>query len=369
MRAVQPSVPDLQASPLRRAGSWACWSAAVVLWLPGAGLTAVRLAAGDSGTPWVQLLSLFPASMFPSMAAVAAALAAVALEPGAARTVLAVLATGALLAQLLMVAPRVIPAPGATPPAFQAPGSALAAGSQAAGQRLTVMALNVGSTGVDADALLDQARARNVDVLALPELAPAGLEDLEVAGIGAELPYRVLDVDGTGTGNAIFSRYPLQPMARVPGTSFYQTRAVAAVPGTGGGIQLTSVHVDSPRPGHTPAWRAELDQLAGLHRELPAARHSVLLGDFNAGLDHAGFRKLLAAGLADAAQIAGKGLAPTWPANAPVPAFTAIDHILVSRGITVLGFSTVGFPGTDHAGVVATLRPALTFGLLRAEQG
>lgn len=216
------------------------------------------------------------------------------------------------------------------------------------------MALNVGASGVDAAILLAKAKQWDVDILALPELAPAGLEGLEAAGISADFPYRSVDVDGAGTGNAIFSRYPLQPMPRVPGTSFYQTRAIAVLPGTGGGIQLTSAHIDSPRPGRTPVWRSEINQLAGLQHGLPAG-HAVLLGDFNAGEDHAEFRNLLATGLSDAAQSVGKGLEPTWPTNAPVPPFTAIDHILVSPGISVLAFNTVGFPQTDHAAVVATL--------------
>ncbi|HKU02479.1 MAG TPA: endonuclease/exonuclease/phosphatase family protein [Arthrobacter sp.] len=357
MRAVQPSVPGTRPSLLRRAGSWACWSTAAVLWLPAAALTVVRLAGGGSGTPWVQLLSLFPASLFASLAAAAAALAAVALELRGARIVLAVLATGLLAGQLLMVAPRIVPESMSAGPLLGRPAQAAAAASRAAVHPLTVMALNVGSTGVDPAALLGQARAREVDILALPELALEGLAGLEAAGIGVDFPYRAIDVDGAGTGNAIFSRYPIVRMPRVPGTSFYQTRAVADVPGTGGGIQLTSVHIDSPRPGHTPSWRAELDQLADLQRGLPADRSSVLLGDFNAGHDHAAFRNLLDAGLTDAAGTAGMGLVPTWPINAPVPAFTAIDHILVSRGIRVVAFSTLEFPGTDHAAVVGTLDP------------
>ncbi|MDQ0144178.1 endonuclease/exonuclease/phosphatase family protein [Pseudarthrobacter niigatensis] len=354
MQAVQPSVPGMRPSLLRRAGSWTCWSIAAVLWLPAAGLTIVRL-AGGSGTPWVQLLSLFPASLFASLAAAAAALAAVALELRGARIVLAVLATCLLLGQMSIVAPRIVPASAAPGTLFERPAHAGAAASHAGVHPLTVMALNVGSTGVDPTVLLGQARAQDVDILALPELALEGLAGLEAAGIGVDFPYRVIDVDGAGTGNAIFSRYPLVPMPRVPGTSFYQTRAVADVPGTAGGIRLTSVHVDSPRPGHTPSWRAELDQLAGLQQGLPADGSSVLLGDFNAGQDHAEFRKLLTTGLTDAAGTVGMGLVPTWPMNAPVPAFTAIDHILVSRGIRVAGFSTVGFPGTDHAAVVGIL--------------
>jgi endonuclease/exonuclease/phosphatase (EEP) superfamily protein YafD len=354
MQEIRGSGPAGRVGRLRRAGSWALWSAAALLWLPVAGLTALRLTAGDFGTPWVQLLSLFPASLLPSLAATAAALAAAALEPRAARTMLATLTVGVLLVQMLLVAPRIIQGSESPRRAAEAQHSAFASGAKSA-RPLTVMALNVGSKGVDAAALIAQARAWGVEILALPELAPEGVESLAEAGIEADFPYRVLDVDGAGTGNAIFSRYPLQPMGRVTGTSFYQTRAVASVPGLGEDIYLTSVHVDSPRPGRVPAWRAELEQLADLHLDLPPGSRDVLLGDFNASQDHAGFRNILAAGLADAAQAVGKGLAPTWPANARAPAFTAIDHVLAGPGFTVLAFSTVSFPGTDHTAVIATL--------------
>ncbi|MBA4103095.1 MAG: endonuclease/exonuclease/phosphatase family protein, partial [Arthrobacter sp.] len=64
---------------------------------------------------------------------------------------------------------------------------------------------------------------------------------------------------------------------------------------------------------------------------------------------------LVATGLSDAAQVTGKGLAPTWPVNSPAPAFVAIDHVLASPGIEVVDFDVVTLPGTDHAAVVARL--------------
>jgi endonuclease/exonuclease/phosphatase (EEP) superfamily protein YafD len=268
------------------------------------------------------------------------------------RAVLAATVTAVMLLQLAMVLPRVLPSEGTATAAQAAPASA---GSPASLRTLSVMALNVGKTGVDAGALLAEARARNIDILALPELAPAGLEALESAGVASDFPYRSLDVDWAGTGSGIFSAFPLQAEERVPGTVFYQSRAVAAVPGVRGGIHLTAVHVDSPRPGHTPYWRQELRQLGDLRLALPDSRAAILLGDFNASQDHREFRDLLATGLTDASQAAGKGLAPTWPANSELPLFVAVDHVLVTPGIEVLDFMTVSVPGTDHAAVVAKL--------------
>ena len=156
-----------------------------------------------------------------------------------------------------MSAARNVLPPGGTAAAAR---SAAAAGAGAApgGQQLTVMAVNVGSTGIAPDVLVAEARNRSVDILALPELAPAGLEELDAAGLGDLLPARALDVDWAGTGSALFSRFPLDQSERVHGSVFYQTRAVATVPAAAAPVHLTAVHVDSPRPGPTPrrGWRS-----------------------------------------------------------------------------------------------------------------
>lgn len=335
----------------RRVSAWFCWAVAVVLCLPGAALTALRLIPWDLGTPWIQLLSLFPASLLATATALGAMVLAVCLDPRPTRTILAALVTAVLLLQLVVVAPRVMSTEGAAT-ALQAAG---ASGSLGAGRTVTVMALNVGSMGVDADALLSLARVRNIDLLALPELAPAGLEALEAAGLAAQFPFRALDVDWAGTGSAILSRFPLDSSARVPESIFYQSRAEAAISGTSGRLHVTAIHIDSPRPGHTPSWRKELRQLGDLQRALPGSPPAILLGDFNASHDHREFRDLLATGFKDAAQAAGKGLAPTWPSGSSMPPFVALDHVLVTPDIQVMAFATITVPGTDHSAVVAEL--------------
>ncbi len=333
----------------RRSGTW-LGVAAAILCVPGAALAMLRLIPWDIGTPWIQLLSGFPASLVLTAAALAAAVLALCLDPRLNRTVLAATVTAMMLLQLAMVLPRVLPTGGTGRPSQASP-----AGQPAPVRTVSVMALNVGPTGVDVEALLAEVRVRNIEILALPELAPPGLEALEVAGLASELPYRALDVDWAGTGSAIFSAFPLDTEERVPDTIFYQSRAVAAVPGVRGGVHLTAVHVDSPRPGHTPHWRQELRQLGELQLALPGSPPAILLGDFNASQDHREFRDLLATGLTDAAQVAAKGLAPTWPAHSQVPPFVALDHVLVTPGIGILDFATFKVPGSDHAAVVAVL--------------
>lgn len=318
-----------------------------LLCLPGAFLTVSRLLPWDIGTPWIQLLALFPATLILTVTGAAAALLAAWLSPRSGRLVFAALSCALLMLQLGLVLPRVLP-PGPD-------GAEDSHANSRAGAEVTVMALNVGSSGGDAAAIVAETNARRVDVLALPELSPTNLAALEAAGLGSRFPYRVLDVDWAGTGSGIFSRLPLEPVRRVPGSIFYQSRAMLGIPGLARRLHLTAVHVDSPRPGHTPIWRDELQQLGDVPLALPDAPPAILLGDFNASQDHREFRDLLDTGFTDAAEAAGLGLAPTWPANSRIPPFVAVDHVLVSPGIRVLTFATVALPGTDHMAVVAEL--------------
>ncbi|WP_427007286.1 endonuclease/exonuclease/phosphatase family protein [Pseudarthrobacter sp. H2] len=335
----------------RRPGVWRAvllTALAMVLALPGAVLTAVRIGPWEPGTPWPQLLAGYPLTVPLTLAAVLAALLI-----GRRRRVRLVVSAGVLLLlviQLAMLAPRMVPLAG------ERSTATLAAPTVAGhGRHLTVMSLNLGSSEVDAAAVLEAVAANDVDILALPELNPVSLERLDQAGIGRLLPYRVTDVDWANVGNGIFSAFPLTTPGRVPGSGFFQSRAVAEVPGIPGGIRLTSVHVNSPRPGHVPRWRKDLAELLELQQGAPAEVPEVLLGDFNASLDHRGLRKLLSTGLTDAASATGRGLWPTWPANSPAPPFVQIDHVLASREFAVVSFQTLPIPGSDHLAVVSEL--------------
>lgn len=342
-----------KASPSRNAGVWRAvlvTGLAVALALPGALLTAVRVGPWEVGSPWVQLLSGYPLTAVSTFAAVLAALLI-----GRRRRVRLVVSAAmalVLLAQLTMLAPRLLP-DGWNPLAAN-PARAASAGPDQTGA-LTVMALNVGGSRLDAAAVLAAVRANGVKVLALPELGAETLQALEDAGIATLLPHRALDIDQEHTGSGIFSAFPLTRQPRVPGSEYLQSRAVVEVAGIPKGIQFTAVHVESPRPGQVSGWRKDLRELAELQRAAPAGTPAVLLGDFNSSLDHRELRRLLSAGLRDAAAATGRGLWPTWPANAPVPAYVQIDHALVSRELTVESFQTLSIPGPDHLAVLSRL--------------
>lgn len=340
-----------RAVPSGRPGVWRAvllTLLAVVLALPGAVLTAVRIGPWQLGTPWVQLLAGYPLAVPLTLISVAAALLI-----GPRRRVRAAVSAGMVLmlaVQLAMLAPRVVPLPA------KGRAAALAAPTAGApGRPLTVMSLNIGSSDLDASALVDAMRAHHVDILALPELNPAALDRLDSAGISRVLPFRVTDLDGSTVGNGIFSVFSLTTPGPVPDSAFRQSRAVASVPGIPAGIRLTAVHTDSPRPGRVPGWRKDLSELLDLQRNGPANVPTILLGDFNSSLDHRELRDLLSTGLSDAASAAGRGLWPTWPANSPAPPFVQIDHVLVSGELAVVSFTTVPIPGTDHFALVSEL--------------
>ena len=84
----------------------------------------------------------------------------------------------------------------------------------------------------------------------------------------------------------------------------------------------------------------------------------ILAGDFNATLDHSEFRALLDRGYLDAADAAGEGWTPTWPAppkqRRALP--LTIDHILVDRRVRVEKVTVVRIPRSDHRAVIAVLR-------------
>jgi endonuclease/exonuclease/phosphatase family metal-dependent hydrolase len=115
-------------------------------------------------------------------------------------------------------------------------------------------------------------------------------------------------------------------------------------------------------PSRVRLWREDLRALADAARAEPGPQ--VLLGDYNAGRDHAPFRRVLAAGLSDAADLTVRSpwSGMTWPVGlgprgrSPVGPVIRLDHVLVDSGsIGVRSCEPVDVPGTDHLGVLAEL--------------
>jgi endonuclease/exonuclease/phosphatase family metal-dependent hydrolase len=217
----------------------------------------------------------------------------------------------------------------------------------ASGQVLTVASVNVQRGSVDPQDLVEQVRRFDLDLLAVIESTDVFRDRLEAAGLAELLP----DV-APGRSADVYAVGNVRPRA------FREVRGdrpdIAWQLGDGTEVAVFTIHPPSPvGPGRTAAWSRQLGTQSG-----PVWAPSLLLGDFNATVDHASFRAVLRRGWRDAGLERGAGLAPTYDgllAGSPGAPMT-LDHVLVGPGIAVEVYDVVRLPGSDHRMVVATIR-------------
>lgn len=219
------------------------------------------------------------------------------------------------------------------------------------GLQVRLMASNLLVGIADAQAVVREVRERKIDILALQELTPDMVKDLERAGLNRLLPNRVFLAEPGGSGSGIASRFPLTARQLTPPGTLQQAGAWVDVPGAKD-IEVVSVHPLPPVVTEGPeAWQREL---AGLPSPDSTDAIRVLAGDFNATLDHVGMTRLLNKGYVDAADQVGKGLIHTWPSNGGIwPPPVTIDHVLVDPRCPVDSVDVFDVPGSDHRAVVA----------------
>ena len=193
---------------------------------------------------------------------------------------------------------------------------------------LTVMTVNLHFGLGDAADIVDTVRREGVELLAVQELDHGALAALEAAGLEDVLQHAWTRPDGGAAGNGLWSRYPLDPLPRRSG--FGHPPVAATMDLHGLPVFVAAVHAVSPYPDDTARWSSELDELADWLGEVDGP--AVVAGDFNATLDHPQFRDVLATGYRDAAEQAGAGFLPTFPANRRrLPLLITIDHVLAQR--------------------------------------
>lgn len=305
---------------------WLIWFAVapVVLW------TLVRLFGLDRGFPLVPLMAFTP---YAAIAALLVAGIALALRNWAAAAV-AGLATLCLAA---MVLPRAV-----------GDGTVEAAGRET----FTVLSANVYVGKADAGALVDLVDHYEVDLLCIQELTPRFARDLRREGIGRRLPEAIEEMRQGASGGGIYSRSPLRPLAAGSPSFFRQPRAALRL-SDGGGLRVVDVHPLTPSPKGVDAWEDSLGDLPATGEGTPW----ILVGDFNATLDHSQLGELLERGYRDAADVAGAGLEPTWPAEGrSLPPFITIDHVLADRRLGIVDYEVEELPGSDHRPVLVELR-------------
>ncbi|MEV6606757.1 endonuclease/exonuclease/phosphatase family protein [Kutzneria sp. NPDC051319] len=208
--------------------------------------------------------------------------------------------------------------------------------------RIRVGTVNTHRGQVDPKALVALARSQNLDVLVAEELDAPAITALDAAGMDRLMPFRELHPEND---TSIFTRLPIVRggPADLP-TTWPQTQVTVSV--LGHEIPITGVHTYYP-VGGPGLWAQDMSALRAA-----AGRDAIVLGDFNATVDHSPLRSLLAAGLIDTHAELGRGWAPTWPADFPL---VQIDHVLHGPGLAAVSASEHLLPGTDHRAVVAEL--------------
>jgi endonuclease/exonuclease/phosphatase (EEP) superfamily protein YafD len=216
--------------------------------------------------------------------------------------------------------------------------------------RFTVLSANVYRGHADPAALLGLVDRLKPDLLNLQELTPSLEGELRRRGIARRFPESVIFTQRGVPGAGIYSTHPL---VRLPPLLPSNTRLLSArfelAPGMW--LRVVNVHPFTPAGNHAADWADELDALPGAGLGAPW----LLVGDFNATLDHAELRNVLARGYRDAGDITGHGLVPTWPNNRSFPPLITIDHVLADERVGISSYGVADDPGSDHRAIWARL--------------
>lgn len=219
---------------------------------------------------------------------------------------------------------------------------------------LVVMTANLYVGRADGIELVRTASREGADVLVVEEVTTGELTSMEAAGLADLFPYRIGAADpADADGTMVFSRTELG--AATPVATGHESWLVDV--DAPGGDPLTLLAVHPYAPTELTQWDADHAAIRAAARE---AEPDLIVGDFNATLDHPPMRELGALGWHSAAELANEGWQPTWPSGGvvsvlgvPVPSLVQIDHVLVGPRIAALGTHTIVLPGTDHRALVA----------------
>ena len=300
---------------------------AVALALPWFVWAIVRVLGLDTGT------LLVPAIAFTPYVAATAWIPVVAALLLHQRAVAAVALVAAVLL-VIAVAPR----------AFDGPRVA-----EASGPSVTVLTANLRYGNGDPEALMALARRSGADLVSLQELPPDEAARIDAAGARRLFPYRVLDTRPGAQGSGLLSRYPLTDPDRPQGLRMAMPEATLRVPGAPP-VRVKAVHPVAPLHGDVAVWE---ETMRSLPRATPRGGLRMLVGDFNATLDHHLLRDLIGSGYSDAGDATGIGLQGTYPAHRRLR--ITIDHVLVDERARVTSASVHVVPGSDHRALVARI--------------
>lgn len=332
MVSTQDSLPLAAPAAAPRRRRWLT----VLLWVliaPFGAWAAARVFGLESGFPTVQLIAFTPYVAVVSLVPLAIALLTKRIWPAVAAAVVAIAFAACVLPRWISDSDAGVPE----------------------GPTLRVMSVNMLLGRADPAQIVSLVRGGDVDLLAVQEYTDEARTALRLAGLEQTLPNAVSYPRPGVSGSAVYSRFPLTDQGYRRFTSdFGQAQAGVRVPGA------LEVHVESVHPcapsdrQRSSCWVADLGAQPAATPSGPVV--NLLIGDFNATLDHEAFREVLAKGYHDAADVAGAGLSTSWPYDDRwfIPGVT-LDHVLTDERVGVRKVVIHRIAGTDHKAVFAEL--------------
>lgn len=223
--------------------------------------------------------------------------------------------------------------------------------------RVRLVSANVWNGSINLPAIATELAELDADMVVLQEVTPRHLRRLDESATLGRYPEKVVMPDHEHNGLGVWSRFELSEVEWLEMAGERQLRAWVTLPG-GGRLRLYVVHAPSPIVSKIDRWCSWFGELArAVSVDLCGHPHPLLVaGDFNATVDHMPFRRLLRAGLGDAALLAGRGWQMTWPTHRrALPPLFGLDHILVRSNVRVANYRLGRGVGSDHRPVVVDL--------------
>lgn len=217
------------------------------------------------------------------------------------------------------------------------------------GIELKLLHANVLSSNTEYDRLIRLLDTEAPDLVMLQEVSPEWLVALDE--LRADYPYSYAEAREGNFGMALFSRVPFRSVSHVDSPPFGYPTIVASLEIDGQVLHFIGTHPMIPVTGDLYAARNE--QLAAVAELLgKQAEPKMLVGDLNVTQWDVTYKLLEQQGGVRNAR-KGFGIVPTWPVFMPF-AMIPIDHVLVSRSVSVTGFHSGPRIGSDHLPLIVT---------------
>ena len=211
-------------------------------------------------------------------------------------------------------------------------------------RRLRVVDANLLTSNQRPETLLDELLAHDADVMILQEVSPVWVYVLRERGVLDDYPHQLIESRADAFGAAILSR--IEPreaeIQMVDGLPWPRM----VVPFGTASIELLCVHTLPPRTSeYVQGHLRQLDALADWALRDGATR--IVAGDLNSTV-WSRFHARMDERFDDAWNLAGEGFGFTWPNGLFTLPPARLDHVYLSRDLTVTNIQVGTGTGSDH---------------------